>query len=332
MVSRSRVWGAFHPPSEVPFVASTLRIASICAGIGGLDLGLGLAFPDAASVLYVERDSYAASVLLARMEDEDLEPAPVWCGDLAGIDWHAWRGRIDAIAAGFPCQPHSVAGARQGTADDRWIWDDIAHAIEASGVSLVFLENVRGLLSSSGGASFEAVLSSLACLGFDAEWGVLAASSVGASHRRERVFILGVKRGSPLADANHQRRQQLGGGSLLDGVGAPLGHDADRCGGEGALGHAQSLGLPLGADVPGDARQERQATLRASLFPPGPYDHDGWIDWLERHPTTEPAVRRNADGVAPRVDRLRTLGNAVGPLQAGVAFRVLAHRLGLDLS
>lgn len=317
-------------------MAATFRVASLCAGIGGLDLGIGLAAPGARSVVYVERDSFPASVLLARMEAADLEPAPIWCGDLAGVDWRAWRGQVDILAAGFPCQPHSVAGKRKGTEDERWIWRDIVDAIDGCGAPIVFLENVPGLLTSSGGASFGGVLADLAALGFDAEWLVLAARAVGASHKRDRIFILGRRvadtdnapserrfshrtepqhagagigganvRRAALADTDGERRQRGRIGGVFDDVGPSLGDDAHRCG---------------------------------AIFPPGPSDLDGWARWLAACPGTEPAIRRGAHGVSggvdgpvDRIDRLRALGNAVVPLQAGVALRVLAHRLGLDL-
>jgi DNA (cytosine-5)-methyltransferase 1 len=168
-----------------------IRTLSLCSGYGGLDIGfdaacehLGLA---SRTVAYVEWEAFAASLLLARMEAQALAPAPVWCGDLGRLDGTCLRGRIDAVTAGFPCQPHSVAGSRKGTDDTRWIWPDIVRLVRESGAWLVVLENVAGLLSSGG---FGPVLRDLAALGFAAEWGVLSAGSVGASHRRERVFIV----------------------------------------------------------------------------------------------------------------------------------------------
>jgi DNA (cytosine-5)-methyltransferase 1 len=138
---------------------------------------------------YVERDAYAAAVLLARMEDSYLEPAPVWCGNLEGLDTAPFRG-VDILTAGFPCQPWSVAGKRAGTDDARWIWPAIASIIGDVGPRIVFLENVPGLLA--GGVA--EVLGSLAALGYDAEWDLFRASDVGAPHRRERWFCLAYAR------------------------------------------------------------------------------------------------------------------------------------------
>lgn len=138
------------------------------------------------TVCYVEREAFAAATLVKHMEAGVLDAAPIW-SDLVTFDGAAWRGKVDLITAGFPCQPHSVAGKRKGTDDERWLWQDIARIIRDVSPRFVFLENVRGLLSSGG---FTPVITALVTLGFDVEWGVLAASQVGATHRRERVFML----------------------------------------------------------------------------------------------------------------------------------------------
>lgn len=165
-----------------------IRHISLCAGYGGLDLGLKLALGEARlqTVCYVEREASAAATLVARMEDEMLDQAPVWdC--LETFDGSAWRGAVDIVSAGFPCQPWSCAGRREGTGDARWLWPSVFRIIVDLGAPLAFLENVPGLVSGHG---LEYVLSDLASAGFDAEWGHFTAAEVGASHRRARVFIL----------------------------------------------------------------------------------------------------------------------------------------------
>lgn len=174
-------------------VATPFNILSLCSGVGMLDVGLheGFGFSlgvNARTVGYVERDAYAAAVLLARMAGKELEPAPVWCGNLESVDWSQWAGAVDCIAAGFPCQPHSMAGSRKGTDDARWIWPAITECIRLVRPGFILLENVSGLRSSGGMAP---VLADLAALGFRIEWDSIRASDVDASHQRERVFILG---------------------------------------------------------------------------------------------------------------------------------------------
>lgn len=84
---------------------------SLCSGAGGLDLGLHLALSGYRTVGHVERDAYAAAILVARMEDAALDCAPVW-DDVATFDGRPWRGAVDIVTAGYPCQPFSVAGTR----------------------------------------------------------------------------------------------------------------------------------------------------------------------------------------------------------------------------
>ena len=196
-----------------------IRSIGLCAGVGMLDLGLsaGLEYLGIRhrTIAYCEREAYAASQLLALMEGECLDAAPIW-PDLTTFPAIEFRGVVDCVTAGFPCQPHSVAGKREGTDDARWIWPAIVGIIRDSGAWLVVLENVRGLLSSGGMAP---VLADLADLGFDVEWTVLGAGEVGASHRRERVFIVGVAHGHSIGRLENESPARNGQ------------HDADRIGG-----------------------------------------------------------------------------------------------------
>lgn len=83
-----------------------------------MDLGLRLALGDAyRAVGYVEREAHAAALLVARMEDEALDRAPVW-DDLATFDGRNYRGRVDLVSSGLPCQPYSVAGKMRGHDDE----------------------------------------------------------------------------------------------------------------------------------------------------------------------------------------------------------------------
>lgn len=180
----------------------TVNTIGLCAGVGMLDLGVhaGLEYLglSARSVGYVERESYTASRLLARMADKVLEPCPVWAGNLEDVRWERWAGCVDGIIAGFPCQPHSMAGKRTGTSDDRWIWPGIVDCIRLVRPSFVYLENVGGIRSSGG---LDVVFRDLATLGLAIEYDSIRASDVGASHQRERVFILAYRPGERLGEA-----------------------------------------------------------------------------------------------------------------------------------
>ena len=131
---------ALHSNSDP---SDPLRGISLCAGYGGLDLGVHIAEPGYRTVGYVEREAHAAATLVARMEDEALAPAAIW-DDLRSFDGRPWRGRVDLVSAGYPCQPFSQAGHRRGAADPRHLWPEVARIIDEVGPRWAFLENVAG--------------------------------------------------------------------------------------------------------------------------------------------------------------------------------------------
>ena len=157
---------------------------ALFAGVAGLDLGVRLTIPSARTVCYVEGEAYAASVLVSQMEKGGLHEAPIW-SNVVTFDGKPWRGKVDFITGGFPCQPWSKAGKLKKTEDERWLWFDIERIICEVRPQYLFLENVPGIID--GGISH--ILKSLAETGYNAEWGCLRASEVGANHQRDRAFI-----------------------------------------------------------------------------------------------------------------------------------------------
>ena len=91
---------------------------SICTGYGGIELGLKPIMPRIRTVCYVENEVGASKILGARIRDGILDDAPIWT-DLRTFDAKAWRGKIHLVTGGFPCQPHSIAGKKQGPDDTR---------------------------------------------------------------------------------------------------------------------------------------------------------------------------------------------------------------------
>lgn len=170
------------------------NILSLFSGIGGLDLGVKLANPNARTVCYVERETYCASVLVERMEEKTLDSAPVW-DDITTFDGKPWRGVVDTIIGGFPCQDLSVAGQQKGLhkGTRSGLFYEYVRVVREVRPRYVFVENVRGLLKQQ---AMETVIKELANLGFNAEWGLFSSKGVGASHKRERVFILAKSAGT----------------------------------------------------------------------------------------------------------------------------------------
>ena len=164
-----------------------LTHVSLFAGIGGIDLGLRRALPELQTVCYVEIDSYCQRVITSRIADGSLDDAPLW-DDITTFDGIEWRDKIDLLSGGFPCQDISIAG--QGAGIDRGtrsgLWAEMFRLICEIRPRVVFVENVSGIFVRGLGR----VLGDLASCGYDAEWDCVAASSIGANHRRERVFIV----------------------------------------------------------------------------------------------------------------------------------------------
>ena len=159
---------------------------AVCAGVGGIELGLRLALGAAyRTVGYIEREAYVVGVLAARMEDGTLDAAPVW-DDLESFDGRRWRGRVDLVSGGIPCQPFSCAGKRRGVADDRWLWPAFWRCVREVGAQWLFLENVPGIVHNA----LPLILGDLAEGGWSAEWDVFSAAGVGANHLRKRLFLL----------------------------------------------------------------------------------------------------------------------------------------------
>ncbi len=335
-------------------VAARPRLAglSLCSGVAGLELGLlSVLGPSYQTVAYCERDAYAAAALVARMEDKALDQAPIW-DDLETFPSRAFRGKVDILSAGFPCQPWSAAGKRGGVEDERWIWPAIARIIRDVGPRYVFLENVPGILVSDG---IGRVLGSLADLDYDAEGTCLRASDVGAPHRRNRVFILAYATRGGLREL----REPSGGDGFIDRSDAELGNASDdhgrgrvdgtetgigpdRIRGRGSaspsgdVADAERGGRGAGKRDIDEGSQQSDIARSCPSFPPGPDDIEAWRELLVRRPELRPAISqaeaesavcRVADGLSDRMERLRCLGNAVVPAQAAAAFRELAGRL-----
>jgi DNA (cytosine-5)-methyltransferase 1 len=157
---------------------------ALFAGAGGGILGghlLGWR-----TVCAVEWEPYPASVLVARQNDGHLPPFPIW-DDVQTFDGRAWRGIVDVVSGGFPCQDISVAGKGDGLDGERsGMWREMARIVGEVRPEYVFVEN-SPMLTSRG---LDRVLGDLAELGFDAEWGVLGAADLGAHHKRDRIWVL----------------------------------------------------------------------------------------------------------------------------------------------
>ncbi len=168
-------------------IPTRIDYVSLCSGGGSLDLGIKLALPSARCRLYVEIEAACCEILVSRMQDGSLDSAPLW-SDLKTFDARPWRGLVDMVVGGFPCQDISTAGRGEGIQEGNrsGLWFDFERVIRDMGPRYVFVENVPAITL----RGLDTVLGGLAELGYSACWQMLSASSVGASHQRKRFWLL----------------------------------------------------------------------------------------------------------------------------------------------
>jgi DNA (cytosine-5)-methyltransferase 1 len=296
-----------------------LTVGSLFSGIGGLDLGLERA---GMRVLWqCESDPYCRAVLrkhwpaipcyedvktLLADADEERRPERRLSARQGGSGLPDTTGSggsgasaipqgcewVDVLCGGFPCQPVSLAGARRGAADERWLWPEFARLIRLLRPRYALMENVPGLLVGGGMAE---VLGDLAACGYDAEWDCIPAAAVGAPLLRYRIFIVAYASSSGRTPLNGQRGESP------------------------SVGEATSTNTRSGSMAdPNSSRWNGRTGELWTRWRRQPPDNDWWL--------TEPDVGRVAHGVPSRVDRLRALGNAVVPQVAEAVGRmIVAH-------
>lgn len=270
---------------------------ALFAGAGGGILGghlLGWR-----TVCAVEWEPYAASVLAQRQNDGLLPPFPIW-DDVQTFDGRPWRGIVDVVSGGFPCQDISVAGKGAGISGERsGMWAHMARIVGEVRPRHVFVENSPALVTRGLGR----VLGDLAALGYDCRWTVLGAADVGAPHQRDRFWLVAHAnvpewreissprdRLAQRANRLHSQREEGAGGSFPSGEAL-----ADT------IDHRHQWRESFKGD-----RNETRSVIGGTQW------------WL-----TEPDVGRVAHGVAARVDRLRAIGNGQVPQCAAQAWRLL---------
>jgi len=299
----------------------TLTVGSLFSGIGGLDLGLERAGMKV--IWQSEIDGYASKVLKKHWPE-----VPNY-GDIKAINWRNVE-RPNVICGGYPCQPFSTAGNRRGTDDPRHLWPWVKQAISELRPDYAIMENVRGHLS----MGLTDVLGDLADIGFHAWWRVISASSIGANHQRERVFIVaypssepgyGVKnnsRDSAQPETVPQFRNNGGAPALADTYGLRLERPRAEQQTARITGVSKTVAYPkeFGGDDRGTTNSSSEITkwlaIQSQTRGSSSIDYAGWWE-------TEPDVGRVANGVSSRVDRLKCLGNAVVPQVAEYVGRLV---------
>jgi DNA (cytosine-5)-methyltransferase 1 len=269
------------------------------------------------------------------MAEASIPEAPIW-DSIESFDGRPWRGLVHIVSAGDPCQPWSHAGQRKGYDDERVVFDDVTRIVSEVEPEFVFLENVAGAIDFR--YDCKAVLEGM---GYRVEAGLFSAAEVGAPHGRLRIFLLGNRRRercdsriAGIEEVERERRRRLGG------AGGELQHPPHDTAIEGlSLAHACESGCEerwrprLSGEETSGINQGSTANRNSSLplWPPRPNDLEAWREVLEETrengPCVKPSIRRMANWMAYRVERLQLLGNGVVPLTAALAFRTLWGRL-----
>ncbi len=272
---------------------------ALFAGAGGGILGgklLGWR-----TVCAVEWEPYPASVLVARQNDGVLPPFPIW-DDVQTFDGKPWRGIVDVVSGGFPCQDISSAGKGAGIDGPRSsMWKHMSRIIGEVKPKYAYIENSSMLRTRGLGV----VLQDLAKMGYDAEWGVLSAADVGANHKRERMWI--VAHSNLCYGSNESGIKCFDKEYNVSGIGSTLMDNPSSERLEGAHN-----------DYEISKRIQQEFSKRC---------HEESARKQRQEWSVEPNVGRVANGVAARVDRLKALGNGQVPLCAATAFELLRARV-----
>lgn len=236
-------------------------------------------------VVAVEWDGYACQVLRERAADGWFPGLRVWEGDVRLFDPSEYAGIVDCIHAGFPCQDISNAGAKAGVGPETrsGLYREVLRIAGVVRPKQLFLENVSAIVS----GGLECVLADLAALGYDSEWLCLRASDCGATHHRDRWWLLGnANNGKQSTNAVNDETQRLPEPSRSNATNS-------------------------------DSARQKERSISERIQPQHTR-HSGnpWWD-------TIPNVPRVANGLAHQSHRLKGIGNGQVPLQAAIAYRLL---------
>jgi DNA (cytosine-5)-methyltransferase 1 len=291
---------------------------ALFAGAGGGILGghlLGWR-----TVCAVEWEAYPASVLCSRQNDKVLPSFPIW-DDVQTFDGKPWRGIIDVVSGGFPCQDISSAGKGVGITGARSsMWGHMARIIGEVRPQYAFVENSPMLTSRGIGT----VLGDLSEMGYDAQWCVLGANDVGANHKRDRIWILAYTNSQSDAERRvNTSISEVGGQWSIDiGGGRRNVNGISESSKNEEMDSRQRKFETIEEKTNGMVNSNLQGKI-GNFSREKEHTRFGSSSWWE----IEPNVGRVANGMASRLDRLKAIGNGQVPLCAATAWNILKGRI-----
>lgn len=286
-----------------------MKHGSLFSGIGGFDLAAQ--WMGWTNVFQVEIDPFCQRVL------EKNFPNTKRYGDIKEFDGTKYRGAIDVLSGGFPCQPFSTAGKRKGTKDDRYLWPEMLRVIREVQPSYVLGENVYGLVNWSGGLVFEQVCSDLENEGYQVQPVILPACAVNAPHRRDRVWFIAYA-----GSYGHERRG-LGEDRSAESQSESEGNQWQRL-----RDHVERIGAAgIIANTDGSKRREGGGNEEESETPERHVSScDSWhVQSYWQDFPTQPPLRDGDDGIPSRLVRsaIEAGGNAVVPALVFEIFKAI---------
>ena len=331
-----------------------LKTMHLFAGAGGgilADLILGHR-----PIVAVEWDKYACEVLRARVSDGWFDGMSVWEGDVRLFDPSEYKGRVDCIHAGFPCQDISTAGSQRGVGENTrsGLYREVLRIADVLQPRYLFLENVSAIIGGDNGRMLRTVVGDLATRGYDCVWRCLSASEVGANHKRDRWWLLAYPNSNSKSNESINARKI---GMVADSSSASIEGRRISCGIQQEYSDINSASSQKNV---ADSECKRQSESRKSKYSKCSEQgqkrkadniiNDGnnsanMADSISTHSKrewmsigtqqersinrkygwwqVEPNVGRVADGVAAVSHRLKALGNGQVPLQCATAFKIL---------
>lgn len=177
-------WACSYLTNIPNYSKMAIRIthASLFSGIGGFDLAAEWA--GWTNSFNCEIDPFCRRILKYHFPNAEQY------ADIRTTDFTIWRGRIDVLTGGFPCQPFSLAGKRKGTEDERYLWPEMLRVIRTVRPRWIVGENVFGIVNWSEGMVFDEVCSDLEAAGYAVQPYIIPACGVGAPHRRDRCWFV----------------------------------------------------------------------------------------------------------------------------------------------
>jgi DNA (cytosine-5)-methyltransferase 1 len=265
-----------------------MRHGSLCSGIGGFDLAAQWCGWE--NVFQCEKDPFCQKVLRYQFPKTKLY------GDIKTTNFKEYKGKIDVVSGGFPCQPFSQIGGRLGSNDDNYLWNYMFKTICEIQPTWCVIENVYGLVTIEGGVVFESVLTDLESEGYDVQAFIIPAVALDAPHRRDRLWIIAHCPNARLESLRLQR--------------------ATKTNRTRTIANTSRVGL-------------QEGTEERKFFTPN--EPTGIPDW-RRFPTQQPFLRGN-DGLSewlagitlPRwnAESIKAYGNAIVPQIAYQIFKTI---------